>query len=71
MTVQSDLSEARRQYHNLVTGQATRVFVDQNGERVEFVSANKSDLLAYITSLEGQLGCGPTPAANRPARFVF
>ncbi len=70
------LADARKQYHALVTGTAARVVVDQNNERVEFVQANKGQLLTYITMLEQQLGvaCGATPtpmAKYHPATFIF
>jgi predicted regulator of Ras-like GTPase activity (Roadblock/LC7/MglB family) len=70
------LSDARKAYHALMTGTSARVVVDQNGERVEFVAANKQALLAYITQLEQQLGvpCGTEAypsSAYHPATFVF
>ena len=54
MSVQEQLDDARAQYHLLVTGQQARVFVDQNGERVEYNAANRQALAAYIQSLERQ-----------------
>ena len=70
------LNEARKAYHSLMTGTSARVVVDQNGERVEFVAANKQALLAYITQLEQQLGvpCGTEispSSAYHPATFTF
>lgn len=70
------LAEARKAYHALMTGTSARVVVDQNGERVEFVAANKQALLAYITQLEQQLGvpCGTAivpSSAYHPAAFIF
>lgn len=56
MTTQELLTAARLAYHNLTVGGQVRVFVDQNGERVEYTAARRSDLLAYITGLEAQLG---------------
>lgn len=38
--------------HDLRTGRSARVVVDQNGERVEFTSANVAGLRAYIDELE-------------------
>lgn len=46
------LRDARAQYHKLITGQAAKVFVDQNGERVEYATASIPRLLAYISQLE-------------------
>jgi predicted TPR repeat methyltransferase len=57
-TLQARLAEAETAYHKLVTGQAARVFVDQNGERIEYVSATRSSLLAYISELKRLLGVG-------------
>lgn len=64
------LTEAREAYHALVTGQAARVVVDQNGERVEFVAANRAALYKYIMDLESKLGIA-TSSVNGPAGFVF
>lgn len=69
------LKEARLAYHTLQLGQMPRVVVDQNGERVEFTSANKADLRKYITTLETELGseCGAIPDLTNlaPMRFTF
>ncbi len=46
------IAEAEAAYHKLVTGQAVRVYVDQNGERVEYAMANAGRLLAYIQNLK-------------------
>lgn len=68
------LSEARSAYHDLILGKAARVVIDQNGERVEFVSANSSKLYLYIQELERQLSALQTPTTtptNGPAGFLF
>lgn len=52
LTLQQQLDDAKTQYHLLITGQQARVFVDQNGERVEYTAANRASLLAYIERLE-------------------
>lgn len=70
------LDEARKAYHALVTGTSARVIVDQNGERVEFTAANRSNLYAYIQMLETQLGAGcsgatPNLSHHHPATFIF
>lgn len=70
------LEEARKAYHDLNTGRMARVVVDQNGERVEFVAANRAALYLYLSGLETQvaacsangLSC-PTPSG--PAGFIF
>lgn len=59
------LRDAENALHLLVTGQQARVYVDQNGERVEYVSARTNDLRKYIDELKGILNPG-TP--RRPLR---
>lgn len=52
------LADAEQRYHELATGQAASVFVDQNGERIEY---NKSDMLrlkAYIKELSLEVNGG-------------
>ncbi len=67
------LDDAQAAYHALQTGQQPRVFVDQNGERVEYTVANRLSLLAYIKTLQsqiaGQASCTGTPSG--PVRFLF
>ena len=65
MTLQEQLDEAKAQYHLLVTGRAARVFVDQNGERAEYVAANALRLASYIDRLERQIAGN---VANGPMR---
>lgn len=61
--LQAWLDDAELAYHNIQTGQAVKVFVDQNGERVEYSSGSSLRLVAYIDGLKRQLGlletCGP------------
>ena len=56
VTLQARLTEAENSYHTLVTGGAARVFVDQNGERIEYAVANAARLGMYIQELKRQLG---------------
>jgi hypothetical protein len=64
------LAEARTARHNLVTGKLARVFMDQNGERVEFNKTSIADLDAYIRELE--LLVTPTTVKRpRPMGFTF
>lgn len=69
-TVAEQLAEAKAAYHELVMGKAARVVVDQNGERVEFVSANRQGLYLYIQQLERQLTT-PATAPSGPAGYIF
>lgn len=68
----ANLADARAKFHQLVTGQLARVFVDQNGERVEFTAASRDDLYTYIQQLSAEVEC-PAPRRNArgPIRFVF
>jgi hypothetical protein len=50
------LANAESAYDKLMTGKSTRVFVDQNGERIEYAVANASRLSAYIAELRRLLG---------------
>lgn len=62
------LTDAKAAYHKLMLGTSARVFVDQNGERVEYTAANRASLSSYIKSLEYALGLS---APGRPIRGVF
>lgn len=65
-TVQERLDQAEAAYHDLVTGRMARVFVDQNGERVEYNPASSRTLAQYIQELKRQLG-----ATNGPMRVFL
>lgn len=54
--LQARLEDAESALHRLMTGQAARVIVDQNTERVEFAVANADRLRAYIQELRIKLG---------------
>lgn len=54
--ITANLSEAEKAYHVLRIGSQARIFVDQNGERVEFAVANADRLRAYIMEMKAQLG---------------
>lgn len=72
LAIQARLDEAVSAYHQLTIGQAARVVVDQNGERVEFTAANSAKLASYITTLRLQLApAGNVLQALAPARFIF
>jgi hypothetical protein len=69
-TIERRLAEAREAYHLLNTGKMARVIVDQNGERVEFTSANRTALYNYIAELESLLDSAVRPK-NAPIGFIF
>lgn len=56
------LIDAQTALHALLTGSAVAEFRDQNGETVKYSKANKSDLMAYIEWLKGQLGMTVLPS---------
>ena len=64
VTLEKRLDQARKAYHDLMTGEMARVFVDQNGERLEYQAANSQKLAAYIAELEMTLGL--SGRAGRP-----
>lgn len=57
-TLQRWLTEAENAYHQLNMGQQAKVFVDQNGERIEYNAATRGQLFSYIQDLRRQLGVG-------------
>lgn len=75
LTLRQKLDEARDAYHALNTGRMARVVVDCNGERVEFVAANRTGLYNYIKQLEQELATscntGVVRPNNGPAQFLF
>lgn len=66
-TLLARLEVARTAYHNLIVDGAVRVVVDQNGERVEYTTANAARLAAYIAALEAQVG----DACPGPMQVIF
>jgi hypothetical protein len=50
------LAEAEDSYHALMMGRSLKVFVDQNGERVEYSGSTALQLSKYIAELKRQLG---------------
>ena len=63
------LAQAQDAKHKLVTGQLARVFVDQNGERVEFTATNIDALNKYIAELQALVT--PSCRVARPIGFFF
>ena len=60
--LQKRLTEAEEAYHSLTIGGAARVFVDQNGERIEYAPTSAGTLYKYITLLRHEL----TPTISGP-----
>lgn len=55
-TAMRRLEEAREALHRLQIGGSAKVFVDQNGERIEYNAATVTQLTKYIRELEMALG---------------
>jgi len=64
------LADAKAQQHLLLTGQAAKVFVDQNGERVEYNNASLPKLAAYINTLTESLNPVACPPRG-PMKVYF
>lgn len=62
-------------YQKLMTGGSIRVVVDQNGERVEYSTANMTGLLRYMQILQPQCDTYTAVALglplSRPTKFFF
>lgn len=76
MTLQEQLDDAKKAYHELQVGRSARVVVDGgDGSRLEFSAANRQALYSYIKELESKLGltnpASPGFVNNGPAGFVF
>lgn len=69
-TTQERLDQAKEAKHKLATGQLARVFMDQNGERVEYTATNMAQLSSYIASLEAEIA-GVNRLARKPVGFIF
>lgn len=50
------LASAEDALHKLMIGESARVYVDQNGERIEYTAANAQRLRAYIAEIKDLLG---------------
>lgn len=68
-SIEEKLAEAQAAYHTLLLGQVPRVIVEVDGSRVEFTSANRANLAAYIVQL--QMALQPTAIPNTPRGFIF
>ena len=55
MTLRDRLNEAEIALHELRIGRAVVEVTDQNGERIRYANANRSDLQSYIADLKRQI----------------
>lgn len=72
-TPSEQLAAALVAYETIMNGKQVRVFVDQNGERVEYNMASADKLREWIQRLQAQINCPGAPifAAAPPLRFFF
>ena len=74
LTIQEQLDAARVSYAALISGGSARVFVDQNGERIEYNQGSAPRLYNYIITLQSMVTNGATAfpgAVQRPMRPFF
>ena len=71
VTLLARRADAEAKYHDLVTGVAVRVVVDQSGERIEYQIAGAARLLAYIHDLTRQIEIARGAKPRGPMRFRF
>ena len=69
------LKQADQAWFDLSAGGAVRAVTDQNGERVEYTSANRAGMLAMMRVLQAQCltytAVALGGAANKPMKFLF
>lgn len=69
------LRQADQAWFDLSSGASVRAVTDQNGERVEYSTANRAGLLAMIQTLQSQCTTYRSVALgqcqSRPLRFLF
>ena len=56
--LRAQLVLAEEAYFQLITGGQPKVFVDQNGERIEYHGGSAQKLAAYIALLKAKIGTG-------------
>lgn len=73
LTLQEKIDAARAAYAELIGGKAARVYVDQNGERIEYSTGSAPRLFVYIEQLlsEQRTLASPPTGPRQPMRFVF
>lgn len=64
------IAKLEAQYDALMSGTSVIEFIDQNGEKVRYSTANTDKLLAYINSLKAQL-CDTFSRRYRPRPMGF
>lgn len=65
------LAEAEDALHDLNLGNSVRVFVDQNGERVEYTAANSGRLRQYVEQLKQSIAAEKGTKTSGPLRMFL
>jgi len=61
MTTQADVDAVQAEYLRLISGRATSVVIDRDGQRVEFHRGNERALAALLATLQSQVTTHPGP----------
>jgi len=70
--IRARITRLEAAYDDLMSGKAIRRFVDQNGETVEYSTANAVNLLKLINDLKAMVNCTFAKTYKpRPVGFVF
>lgn len=72
--MQEQLTAANQAYSDLVSGRAARVYVDSNGERIEYNPGSAPRLYALILMLQAAIDAGRATfvaPVQRPMRPFF
>ena len=65
------LADAKSALHDLLVGRSARVFVDQNGERIEYTAANRGALRTYVQELEQAIAAEQGTKKTGPLRVFI
>lgn len=72
IAIRARITRLEAAYDALMSGTAIRRFVDQNGETVEYTTANSANLLKLINDLKAMVDCTFSRQYRpRPVGFVF
>lgn len=72
--IKTKLDAALAALDRLTLGGAVRVIVDSDGSRIEYSTANRPSLVAYVQLLQAQYDAcvtGNRAVVTRPINFVF
>lgn len=70
--IRTRIARLEAAYDALMSGTAIRRFVDQNGETVEYTTANAASLLRLINELKAMVDCTfARQYKPRPVGFIF